>query len=160
MAFTWNCSSSTVSWTTDRDFSSVWSSDSKRNSSSSPSWKSEISLVHKHSFHVIVMRAIFFLLYFDKKSIFCQNCAFLRSKFQYSWSFGMMRSICHLSQILPFFDLSNPNFDQNLGLKGQKLSKFVPIRWQIDLIIPNYQLNWNLDHKNAQFWQKMDFLSK
>ena len=29
---------------------------------------------------------------------------------------------------------------QNLGLKGQKLSKFVPIRCQIDPTIPNYQL--------------------
>ena len=41
------------------------------------------------------------------------------------------------AQILTIFDLLNPNFDkfihfpnfyQNLGLKGQKLSKFVPIR--------------------------------
>ena len=37
---------------------------------------------------------------------------------------------------------------QNLGLKGQKLSK---LRWQIDPIIPNYQLYWNLDLKNAVF---------
>ena len=33
----------------------------------------------------IIIRAIFFWPYFDKKSIFCQNCAFVRSKFQYSW---------------------------------------------------------------------------
>ena len=49
---------------------------------------------------------------------------------------------------------------EKLGLKGQKLSKFVPIRWQIDPTILNYQLYWNLDLKNAQFWQKKDFLSK
>ena len=61
------------------------------------------------------------------------------------------------------FDLLNPNFDKNLenvwilGLKGQKLSKCLPIRWQIDPTIPNYQLYWNLDLKKAQFWQKMDF---
>ena len=68
-----------------------------------------------------------------------------------------MGSICHL--IGTIFDLLNPNFDkflhfpnfdQNLGLKGQKLSKFVPT---IGLIIPNYQLHWNLDLKNAQFCQ-------
>ena len=34
----------------------------------------------------------------------------------------------------PIFDkfIHFPNFYQNLGLKGQKLSKFVPIRRQID----------------------------
>ena len=75
----------------------------------------------------------------------------------------MVGSIFHL--IGTIFDLLNPNFDkfihfpnfdQNLGLKGQKLSKFVPITFQIDLIIPNYQLYRNLDLKR----QKMDFLSK
>ena len=57
-------------------------------------------------------------------------------------------------------NLGNVWIYQNLGLKGQKWSKCVPIRWQIDPIITNYQLYWNLDLKNAQFWQKMDFLSK
>ena len=33
----------------------------------------------------LMIGQFFFWLYFDKKSIFCQNCAFLRSKFQYSW---------------------------------------------------------------------------
>ena len=74
-----------------------------------------------------------------------------------------------VGSILTIFDLLNPIFDkfihfsnfyQNLGLKGQKLSKFVPMRWQIDPTILNYQLYWNLELKNAQFWQKMDFLSK
>ena len=51
-------------------------------------------------------------------------------------------------------NLGNVWIYQNLGLKGQKLSKFVPIRWQIAPTIPNYQLYWNLDLKNAQFWQK------
>ena len=67
-----------------------------------------------------------------------------------------MGSIFHL--IGTIFDLLTPNFDkfihfpnfyQNLGLKGQKLSKFVPIRWQTDPIIPNYQLYGNLDLKNT-----------
>ena len=49
-----------------------------------------------------------------------------------------------------------PNFYQNLGLKGQKLSKFVPIRWHIDPMIQMISQNWNLDLKNAQFWQKME----
>ena len=48
-------------------------------------------------------------------------------------------------------------FIKKLGLKGQKLSKFVPIRWEIDPTILNYQPYWNLDLKNAQFWQKKDF---
>ena len=48
----------------------------------------------------------------------------------------------------------------NLSKFGFKRSKCVPIRWQIDPIIPNDQLYWNLDLKNAQVWQKMDFLSK
>ena len=60
--------------------------------------------------------------------------------------------------LVKIFDLLNPNFDkyihfpnlyQNLGLKGQKLSKFWPIRWQIDPIIPNYPLYWNLNLKNC-----------
>ena len=61
-----------------------------------------------------------------------------------------------MAQILTIFDLLNPkiihfsNFYQNLGLKGQKLSKFVPIRSQIDPIIRNYPIYWNLDLKNAQ----------
>ena len=46
------------------------------------------------------------------------------------------------------------------SLKGQKLSKFVPIRWQIDPMIQMITQNWNWDLKNAQFWQKMDFLYK
>ena len=71
-----------------------------------------------------------------------------------------------LAQILTIFDLLNPNFDKNLGnvwflgLKGQKLSNFLPIRWQIDPFIPIYQLYWNLDLKNAQFWQKIGLFVK
>ena len=55
--------------------------------------------------------------------------------------------------MITIFDLLNPNFYQNL-------SKFVPIRWQIDPMIQMIKQNWNLDLKNAQFWQKMDFLPK
>ena len=41
--------------------------------------------MRRSSQFLIIIRAIFFFLpYFDKKSIFCQNCAFLRSKFQHS----------------------------------------------------------------------------
>ena len=47
-----------------------------------------------------------------------------------------------ISRAIFFVDLLYPNFDKfihfpnlyhNLGWKGQQLSKFVPIRWQIDL---------------------------
>ena len=52
----------------------------------------------------------------------------------------MVGSICLLFGTI--FDLLNPKFIHfpNFLLKGQKLSKFVTIRCQIDPIIPNYQL--------------------
>ena len=60
--------------------------------------------------------AIFFDLILKKKSIFCQNCAFLRSKFQYSDYLGWWdQFVILLARILTIFDLLNPNFDTNLG---------------------------------------------
>ena len=68
-----------------------------------PNWSRSVLDESRSSFYIPAritndssVGQFFFLPYFDKKSIFWQNCALLRSKFQYSWSFGMVGSICHL----------------------------------------------------------------
>ena len=48
-------------------------------------FKPNLYYIITSSYNIIIRAIFFFWPYFDKKSIFCQNCAFLRSKFQYSW---------------------------------------------------------------------------
>ena len=58
----------------------------------------------------------FFLLYFDKKSIFCQNCAFIVIIYIIVDNLGWWdQFVISLAQFLTIFYLLNPNFDKNLG---------------------------------------------